>query len=215
MRRLVLAIALLVAGAPSAHADPMEITGHPCRYGPSVVTADGEWTAVVYGGPQKLSHVAGSPLVAGSLRCTLQVDGNRHSDPDAAFAEGPVTPEVAVVPPTPVTFHVDADDEISVCAQVDVPGEGTYYWNDYANDGNWSTDPASTCTSTILLYVVPPYLERVYNIVGHAFDPVGEVDPTVCPRLAALAPGGGPVTIDAEGDVAVAGVPFWDCPPYE
>jgi hypothetical protein len=41
------------------------------------------------------------------------------------------------------------------------------------------------------------------------------LDGTVCPRLAALAPGvPGVIDIDPTGDTSVAGAPFWDCPPY-
>ena len=40
-------------------------------------------------------------------------------------------------------------------------------------------------------------------------------DPLLCPVLASLSPGvPGVVDINAEGDVSLAGVPFWDCPPY-
>jgi hypothetical protein len=41
------------------------------------------------------------------------------------------------------------------------------------------------------------------------------VDPVLCPRLAALAPGAGGVGIDPTGDVTVPGLGLvWDCPPY-
>lgn len=41
------------------------------------------------------------------------------------------------------------------------------------------------------------------------------LDPTICSRLAALAPGvPGVVDVDPTGDTYVAGSLFWDCPPY-
>ena len=40
------------------------------------------------------------------------------------------------------------------------------------------------------------------------------VDPELCPLLAAQSPGTYPVDITPEGDVYVAGVFLWDCPPY-
>lgn len=214
MRRLALAAAVLLAAGPAAvHAEPMELTGHPCALWWSFGDDDGDWTGVLTPTPQKLSHVAASPVVSGSLRCTVQLDGNQHSDPDLVSTQGPVTPAVAVAPPLLMTYHLaDEFAEVAVCAQVDVPGGATYYWHDYANVGHWSTDPESDCTSTIAMYVEPPYYRRVYNIV----ETVGRAgDATACPRLAALAPGAGPVTVDAEGDVYAGGGLVFDCPPYE
>ncbi|HWL37069.1 MAG TPA: hypothetical protein VNQ77_12845 [Frankiaceae bacterium] len=40
-------------------------------------------------------------------------------------------------------------------------------------------------------------------------------DGQICPRLQLLAPGAGPVVVNSQGDVFVAGEPFWDCPPYD
>jgi len=40
-------------------------------------------------------------------------------------------------------------------------------------------------------------------------------DGILCPILISLAPGvPGVIDINSEGDVAIAGIPFWDCPPY-
>jgi hypothetical protein len=40
-------------------------------------------------------------------------------------------------------------------------------------------------------------------------------DPLICGPLASLSPGvPGVIDINSEGDVAIAGEPFWDCPPY-
>jgi hypothetical protein len=41
------------------------------------------------------------------------------------------------------------------------------------------------------------------------------LDPAVCPVLASLAGEYGPVTVNGQGDVFVAGEPQWDCPPYD
>jgi hypothetical protein len=49
----------------------------------------------------------------------------------------------------------------------------------------------------------------------HANIGFPDLDAILCPILASLAPGvPGVLDIDAEGDVAIAGIPFWDCPPY-
>jgi len=227
----------VTAFAVPAHAAPMEVTGKPCGLR-SLGNAAGDYTGVLYATPQKLSHVAGSPAVSGSLRCTLQLDGARHADPDTAVTEGPVTPGVAVAPPVPVTFHLDPDDLSAfpaVCAQVDIPGEGTYYWAEYGDSGSWSTDPASVCEDTILVHVVPPYQERVVGFVITALASVDETiarlcdvdacippwssltqaDPLVCPVLASSAPGSGPLTIAPDGDTYVDSTLLWDCPPYQ
>ena len=40
-------------------------------------------------------------------------------------------------------------------------------------------------------------------------------DDAICTTFAALAPGVEPVVFNSQGDVFVAGEPFWDCPPYD
>jgi hypothetical protein len=57
--------------------------------------------------------------------------------------------------------------------------------------------------------VLDPLCERTECNV---FPPV---DPILCPVLASLRGVYGPVTIDPEGDVWVAGEKVWDCPPYD
>ena len=65
-----------------------------------------------------------------------------------------------------------------------------------------------------------PPLERCGPAID-AFGAVNELvlkptDALTCALLIALAPGiPGVVDIDPTGDTAVAGIPFWDCPPYQ
>lgn len=246
MRTALLAAAVLAAAAaaPAAHAAPMEITGHPCRWeGVARDTDPNEWTYLLFATPQKLSHVADTSVVAGSLRCTLKIGPNEsfHDDPAVASTVSPVTPLVAVAPPTLAKVHVEESWWIpSVCAQVDLEGGGTYYWDDSAE--RWTTDPHTICVD----YTLPaamirtgtpldrrllwPILDEGFGVVNGASDMVNggvngaedlvngvfvdHVDPTLCPLLGGLAPGTESLTVDPTGDVSVAGVLVWDCPPY-
>ena len=60
----------------------------------------------------------------------------------------------------------------------------------------------------------------LYDEVGGVYDTVldatGSADSVICPVLVSLAPGvPGVLDIDGEGDTDVAGMSFWNCPPYE
>jgi hypothetical protein len=46
-------------------------------------------------------------------------------------------------------------------------------------------------------------------------DVAQAADAVTCPVLASLAGDYGAIVINAQGDVFVAGEPFWDCPPYD
>jgi hypothetical protein len=62
-------------------------------------------------------------------------------------------------------------------------------------------------------------VQEVFDAVFGTVNPLlsAYVDPVLCPRLAALAPGvPGVVDIDPTGDTTVSGYGLvWDCPPYE
>jgi hypothetical protein len=213
VRRSIAAVLLAVAAgtvpAP-AHATPMAVTGHPCLL--EALRSGTQWEGILYSKPQKLSGVAGDPQATGTLTCTLKLNGVTHLDGgDVAATQSPLSTGVAVAPPVPVSFAAGDFDHIAICAQVDVVGEGTYYWHDYANVGSWSTDPDGECTSNISLFVFPPYVTRIFQ---HVNGVLAIADPVVCAQLGALAPGTGPVVIDETGDTYVAGELFWDCPPF-
>lgn len=59
---------------------------------------------------------------------------------------------------------------------------------------------------------IPGVLEFVYGLLDEIYR---HVDPAVCQVLAAQAGDHGPVTINDQGDVFLAGDLWWDCPPYE
>lgn len=90
-----------------------------------------------------------------------------------------------VVALPPSYVFFDTWDPWVVCTAVEVDGEGTYYYD--TADKAWSTDPDAPCGPYDLEYEDPISYEWI--------------DAAVCPVLG--------------GDVAVAGAPFWDCPPYE
>lgn len=96
---------------------------------------------------------------------------------------------VAVSGAAQTAFLATDSDITTVCTTVWFHGGGTVQDCAYTSDVTF-----------------PPY---------EVTDLLGFVDPTMCPILAALAPGvPGVVDIEADGDTYVAGGPFWNCPPY-
>jgi hypothetical protein len=68
-----------------------------------------------------------------------------------------------------------------------------------------------TKTHETTLTQVPP--QAVIDLLDMIV--IDYVDPALCEVLKSLAPGVGPVVINAQGDVYVNGEPQWDCPPYD
>lgn len=158
----------------------------------------------------------GADPAAVTLTCSLQSAGSYdHSQPDdftvSASGDG-----VAVVPPTPFSVPAPPPDEgpIAVCSRADVTDAGggttTYYFN--SQNSTWITGSWATCTGAATCLELGPdcvwYLALLVELVEVA-------DVTLCPVLASWSPGvPGVVDIDPTGDVYVAGVWVWDCPPY-
>jgi hypothetical protein len=98
---------------------------------------------------------------------------------------------------------------------------------DYADDTETVVVCAEVTTVRIPPQIVSDTLVGVIDTVFGILDPVftaiddllggierDQIDPRVCPVLAAHAGSVGPVTIDGQGDVYIDGELFWDCPPY-
>lgn len=146
---------------------------------------DGDWLhGVVDGGPVGLDHGADAGAY-GRIVCTVQVDGSRHADADAAVARSFTTPGVAFLEPTRISIRAGSFDNVVLCTQVDVAGDGTYYYD--ADADGWSTDPTVRCQPSTVPVAEP--------------DPWG-LDPAVCPLLMPFFPPDG----DVDG--------VHDCPPY-
>lgn len=147
LHAVVLAVAAAVSVPAAAHATPG--TSMTCGFA-SIADPTGEaQTGEVDSGP----IVLGDATAWGSVTCTLQTGANwLHSDADAAFATSAVTPGVAMLAPTLVTYPLAEGESIYLCTRVDIAGGATYYWESshwyWPNDGEagrWSTDPDAHC----------------------------------------------------------------------
>ncbi|HWL37298.1 MAG TPA: hypothetical protein VNQ77_14035 [Frankiaceae bacterium] len=207
MRRTVPAavalLALAALGPGTAHAAAGPAEGLRCGF--TTLTApfgDGRHSGTLDGGPVVVAD--GADPRAGRIRCTLQLNGNRHADADLVSVASVTTPGVAVLPPTTIEYDAAVDDTVYLCAQVEIEGAGTFYWDDDVDE--WSTSPYAECDGALQAPVDDPIDRVLWERV---------VDPLLCPLLAAASPGIGPVAVAPEGDVSVAGSTVWDCPPYE
>ena len=133
--------------------------------------------------------VAANPVTA-TVTCSIRADGQ-------TFARRAATGTGVVV-----VLGYDAfpwgSESAEVCTVVDF------------------ADATPTATECVPLRTtqIPPQV--VLEEVGEALDRVWRlVDPNLCPALASLAPGHGPLVIDEQGDVSFDGEPVWDCPPYD
>jgi hypothetical protein len=163
MRALVLAALACSATVGPAHANAagpasapscgFTVFNHPLANERQVFVIDG--TAVVI--------ADGTDPRTGRMVCTLQ-SGERHSDPDALVARSLTTAGVVELPPTPGEVEPDDPFNFNVCAQVEIDGAGTFYWDALTDE--WTTDSSVFC-------------------VDDSFhDPFVEyVDPVVCPVL--------------------------------
>lgn len=182
---LALLTAVAVLPAPSYAADGP--TGTPCRlYSVAPQDDPDVFAGVLLGGPYAAS---------GTLTCTVQVGAPAHSGPDDVARSATGTGAV-LVPPSQVAPPWTGAP-MYVCTEFTPTAAPTVYWS----DGAWTDDPAQPCD---------PYRDSLDTSAG-----VGqELDVVLCPVLAALRPGFGPVVITPNGDVYVAGTFVWDCPPY-
>ena len=231
MRKVAAVTVLLVALAPmpAARSEPL-LAGRLCEMG-WPASADGDdWTVVVSGGPLAAADVRTVQPAPGqvvednpvsvTLTCSIMTSGYTYADPpaDQTSASGPA---VAVVPPTPLTYHDPTGaDLVAVCSQVTVVDkDGTsrhYYWDNWTQ--RFSTDPATPCVPLICPVSAdggpcdePFYWQVLRDALGTVF---GIVDPAVCEVLREVPDHPGVIESGDDGDLYVNGEFFWDCPPY-
>lgn len=203
MHRAVPVVLLLVlAAAPARAADPAG-PGEGLTCGFSAVAdptqAGGDRLGTVDAGPVVVAD--GSDPRSGRIRCSIQINGDRHSDPDAVSETSPTTPGVVALPPTPVRYYAGQEDYVVLCTEVEIDGAGTFYYDEV--EARWSTDPSVACAYASV--PEPDPLDGLFDTI----DPwiLELVEPTVCPPFSVIAP--------PQGDIYVADTFVWDCPPYE
>ncbi|HVF03640.1 MAG TPA: hypothetical protein VNA20_02250 [Frankiaceae bacterium] len=121
-----------------------------------------------------------------TIRCEVRVNGvTRAATPTSL--PGPGVSAVAGF----IRFIASDVDVVRLCA-VTTTSHGT----------------RDECYEPTPLPIPPPVVTDALNEV------LAEFDAATCPILASYAPGSGPVTIDTDGDVWIAGERAWDCPPF-
>ena len=149
------------------------------------VTGDDVFTGAAYG------YIASpTPEEGVSVRCYITVDGVERASTNLAAGTN------AAVTFGRVTYTASDVQTVALCTE----------WRAGQENGTtcFSPDPTQ----------IPPH--PPHDFLGSVFDLISGLFGPECLVLQALAPGvPGVVDIDSEGDVAIAGIPFWDCPPFE
>ena len=243
----VVAGCLTIAYMTPAHATP---AGRNCSFSsvtdPTVENGETH-TGQVNGGPITDDT---QPFATVTLTCTIQVGAanSTHAGADAVSCSGTGTGAAEVA--CQASYIAPDGQPVYLCTQTNV--NGVIYYHDSVA-GTWSLSNSVPCGEAFQQEVFPgplgllpcarsyhpPYWDTGFmcpddpqSVVDGIFEILGilgpierdVVDPTLCPALAAAAPGIGPVIIDSGGDtyvdfdndgVADADELFWDCPPYE
>lgn len=198
MRRTLLAalaLGLVAAAAPAAHANPF----YHYRGGCGVTMANDATPGAWLGGPSvwvgeadvvaiATNHAFGTPAptAAISVRCDLYVNGNFNG----TIATGAGTGVALNV--TPQTWFLPAGAWVDICETVVVQGEFHF--------------------SCFAVTTVQPVPQPVYDAADAVLF---ALDPALCPLIGAAAPGiPGTLDIHPWGDVYVLGHQVYDCPPY-
>ena len=206
MRKLALA-SIALAGLGSAFAVPAHADvsdpgpGLICQFA-SVTdpTAEaGTQTGELSGGPLVIQNDDGTPG-SGTLTCRIQVTVSNHTGTGPSVS-GHGT-GVVTAGPSEISYTASATDNVYLCGEFTTDAGVTLYWDD--TSASWSVSASVSCGLAI---------------GGGGDDPLSQfekdnIDPLICPILAGLPSVPGVVDIGADGDLYVAGIFIWDCPPY-
>ena len=210
---LLIAAATVAATAlqPAAHAAPPP-QGLPCTF-----HASNGSTTDSYAG-----HLSGGPLLAPgsavSIRCSIHAGNAVHSGPSVVAASSAPSPGVAVLAQL-VSYEAPDGVTQHVCTEATVD-DTRWYWTGEA----WTTDADAPCPETRTITLPPQEVVDAIDAVLDLFDCAGCcgllpncIDPPVCEALKTVAGHDVPgvVEIEDDGDIHLAGEPFWDCPPYD
>lgn len=212
MKKLSLAVlvGMLAAIAPiSAHAAPTTFTGGCGFRALNDVTPGGQmggqdtWNGEVELGviPTTAGVPNGSPVTAS---CEFKVNGVSQGT-----VLGPISGVGFVGGVGQFQYVAGITDVVTLCTHVSSLLGGN----------------ETVCADAVVTQVVPQPVVDAIDLVFTAVVDVlndailSQLDPTICPVLASLAPGVGPVIIDNTGDVWIGSTnpedKFYDCPPYD
>jgi hypothetical protein len=133
-----------------------------------------------------------------AVSCELKVNGVSQGT-----VLGPVSGTGFVAAAGTIQFTAAVTDVVSLCDHVTVGSETIV-----------------VCGDATTTQIVPqPIVDAIDAVITLINDNVlSQIDPTICPVLASLAPGAGPVIINSEGDVYIGSTnqtdKWYDCPPY-
>jgi hypothetical protein len=211
-----IAIAMLAAGAlatsfsPAANAAaPDPITDSGCSFttatDPNPEAPANTQSGYLYGGPIAQN---------GTLKCTIKSGVATHTGTtppgQSASLSGTGTTGVTVVAPGIVSYVSPPETDVYVCDQFTDSANVTYYWD---GDNNvWTTSSAVNCELAIGAGTDDPIFDPINDLIE-------SLDPLLCSTLlaplnAVFGDPAGPVYVSPEGDLYVAGIFLWDCPPY-
>jgi hypothetical protein len=200
LRACLAATALVASLATTAYAHPNYDYEGDCGFSTVNDTTPGG----IFGGPTywrgEISTYAvaftadhlPAPTTQISIACELYINGTLVDTPLTASGNG------VVAAAGTFSFTAEDTDVIQICNHVVVGGED-HYTNCW--DGG---------------HGLPELYEVAQFLIDQVIPIIDQIDPLVCTQFSALAPGiPGVVDIQPEGDIAVLGEPFWDCPPYD
>jgi len=203
----------VVVGLVTAFAPPAaQAAHHSTRFGCSYDTvtppnANGPWVGEL--NDFSVTRDGEIPVDA-TVYCKIQQDGGVDLTPTYSYSGVGVQAGVDTVSFTPTTEFA----LVGLCQRT-VYADGV--------DTGWECDYGD-----LVFYFPPPWVVDEMNLQADTINGIltGDVDPQLCPLLAAHAGTYGPVTVQPDGDVYVSpdptdGViepaelsPVYDCPPY-
>lgn len=144
--------------------------------------------------------------------------GDSHDDADnGASASATGTSGVTYRSPVLVSYAAAPLVPVYVCTEF-TDTAGVTYYRDHA-PGEWTTDAGAGCAPTSAAKAgstLAATLDLVFLIVD-LVDHGPWRDQMICPALATLGQSGvsipGVAEVNAQGDVFLAGEPYYDCPP--
>jgi hypothetical protein len=148
-------------------------------------------------------------LVDATVTCELWVNGIVQNPSNVLTTSGYGVQAGA----QPTTYHAAPTDLVQLCLTIafEPALPGPVWRCAYKYGEQFPPKPVMDAIDSI--DVVDGGVAYIDGVLTSA--EVDVVDPVLCPRLAALAPGAGGVGIDPTGDVTVPGLGLvWDCPPY-
>jgi len=196
------ALAITAIGAPPAGAATGDTTWGGCYFSTSAPLGSTTNTGVI--GDRSVTRDADGLPTGATVSCKIQVGG--VDAPGTTFSYSGYGEQAGV---DPISFEAQLDERVVKCQRT-VYADGTDTgWNCEIEVGDPNLPPQAVIDA----------LNLILGIYDGVF--VWDVDPRVCPVLAARPGTYGPVTVAADGDIDITDPlglglnAVYDCPPYQ